>query len=697
MRISRSVVLVLACLAAPPALAQRPDLDEQRSGWSHRRSVRVPANRGLTSIGLPPELLARCQPGARDVRLVEPDGRETPYLLDREWGRESESRFAGILVDAQREVRVRSSWTADLGRVQSFDRLNLAIPSLDFSKAVRVEVSPDRARWREVLRDASVFDRPWSGGRIHHTSLVLAGPVEARFVRVTTVDSRSRPIDVTGLEAVASKQREEATWWRDATLVPLAGAPGRSRYRIDGVERLPFEKLRIETDDAFFSRHVTISETRPAPGQRDPLALGGGDVYRVRVDDALLAAESLEVALRAPAPGELILEIDEADSPPLRRLRVRVGAVTTRLVFAPGDLEPTLYYGNPVTRAALYDLERERIRIANAATVAQATLGQEQANPRFRAPAPLAFAPLRGARLETRRWTSQRAFEVPEREDLYSLTLAASDVAALRSDLGDLRLVDAQDLQLPYVLERDAAFDRVVMERSVVPAAAPFERQGAVSRIDLALPAEFARGSRLPVAILELDVSDRFFTRPARLLDTAPGQPRGASLVLTATLARSGREEGPPRPLQLGLGGRRVSDLRLEVDEGDNAPLDVAAVRALVPVPRLAFKAGPGRYRLLLGREDAPAPRYDIAGLRQEFLTYAALPLASGALDANPGHRRRLSEHFSGASPTLLLWGTLGLGVVALLLLTARIVGEKHPPAPPDAPAAPDGNARIDT
>lgn len=238
------------------------------------------------------------------------------------------------------------------------------------------------------------------------------------------------------------------------------------------------------------------------------------------------------------------------------------------------------------------------------------------------------------------------------------------------------------------------------MEHSVEQLAAGGEGRGAVSRHDLGLPESFAAGARLPVLSLELQVSDRFFTRPARLLDRLADQAHGPSLIATATLARSGREEGPSRPLELGLGGRRVSTLRLEIEEGDNAPLNLEVVRALVPVPRLAFKAGPGRYRLLLGNESAAAPRYDSAALRQEFLTYAALPLAAGPLDKNPGHRRRLSEHFSGASPTLLLWGTLGLAVVALLLLTARIVGQgegqDRPPGPPDAPAAPGGNARIE-
>jgi hypothetical protein len=118
----------------------------------------------------------------------------------------------------------------------------------------------------------------------------------------------------------------------------------------------------------------------------------------------------------------------------------------------------------------------------------------------------------------------------------------------------------------------------------------------------------------------------------------------------------------------------------VEVSEGDNAPLTLIQVRGVVPVPRLAFKVSPGAFRILLGNETAGAPRYDIATLRQEILSYSALPLEAGSRTPNPAFRRRVADYFQDAPPTLLLWGTLLGAVAALLFLTVRIL--RQPPDP---------------
>jgi hypothetical protein len=99
----------------------------------------------------------------------------------------------------------------------------------------------------------------------------------------------------------------------------------------------------------------------------------------------------------------------------------------------------------------------------------------------------------------------------------------------------------------------------------------------------------------------------------------------------------------------------------------------------VVRVPRLAFKAGPGDYRILLGNRDASAPRYDIASLRREMLAYSALPATAAPAAANPAYRRRASDYFVSAPPTAILWGALIVAVIALLALTARIL--RQPPA----------------
>ena len=122
------------------------------------------------------------------------------------------------------------------------------------------------------------------------------------------------------------------------------------------------------------------------------------------------------------------------------------------------------------------------------------------------------------------------------------------------------------------------------------------------------------------------------------------------------------------------LDGQRVEALTLEIADGDDARLTVTSVQGRVALPRLVFKAAAGSYRVLLGNAEAAAPRYDLSSLRQEVLSYSARPVQASAMQANPEFRRSAGEYFRGAPPTALLWGTLVVAVVALLLLTVRVL-----------------------
>jgi hypothetical protein len=187
----------------------------------------------------------------------------------------------------------------------------------------------------------------------------------------------------------------------------------------------------------------------------------------------------------------------------------------------------------------------------------------------------------------------------------------------------------------------------------------------------------------LPFTAIELRFAEGFFTRDARLVAPPLPGPRQTDRVLfQGALTRSANASAsqPPVPLVLGLGGRGETEMTLEIHEGDNQPLTLLEAAGVVRVPRLAFKAAPAAYRVLLGNRDATPPRYDIASLRQEILAYSALGTQAGAAEANPSFRRMASDYFKDAPPTVLLWATLVAAVLGLLFLTVRIL--KQPAAP---------------
>jgi hypothetical protein len=691
LRLVLSAGLGAALLLAPLRTgAQSNDPDEERSAWRFKRSVDLPGSAAaapsFAALALPPELGARCQPQLEDVRLLAADGHEVQYVVDRALERETGTVAGGRLVDTRSEKKERTVWVVDLGETRAFDTIILDIRQQDFVKRILVEASDDDRSWKTLRTDAGVFDRPWAT-RVHHTSIAFPEQISARYLRLTADDRRSKPIEVQGVSVSASRRMPAETWRRPVAPRAVGKSGEVSRYRLELPPGFPLELLELSSDDPAFFRRVVLHEVRDVNGQRQEASLGDAWLYKLRIEDEALSGESLALRVQRSQGGELLLSIHDGDGPPLRNLRVVASAPATRLLFPALAGPLTLYYGNEATRAPVYDLQTLWWRIGLAPSYAATTLGPEAENPRYRKAPPLPFAAPRGAPLEVARWKAARPLAVSGREDLYTVTLAGEDLGLLRDDLGDVRIVDDEGRQVPYVLDGSASEARVPL--AVAKEAATSSDGRATTRWRLGVAAASGSPLPLPLAAVELTFLDVFFTRPARLLAPPPPELRGRERVLfsgtlTASANRQGRRASlvpatvgvatDRAPIVLTLDGQRQSELFLEIGEGDNVPLTLAQAQAVVRVPRLAFKAAPGTYRILLGNPSASAPRYDIASLRQEILSYSALPLQAGASAPNPAFRRRAADYFKNAPPTLLLWGTLLLAVAALLFLTARIL-----------------------
>jgi hypothetical protein len=669
--------LVAAVASAQPTPAPRarlasgetsaPDVavDEARAGWALRRAVNLTAAEGLAAIALDPELLSRAAGDQRDLRLLDGRGRERPYVVVQGASRPA-TEFRGRMIDARQERRDASVVVVDLDELRELEAVRLDVAEGDFAKRLRIDASQDANAWFEIAGDASVFERPWGAGRVRSTEIRIGRPVQARYLRIGLDDRRSRPITLRGVTGIAAPGPDQRRWEREVALEPLGGTAGTSRYRIEIDPAAGADRLRLDADDAaFFRRARVVAEARDGR-TGEARSVGQADLYRVRVEELGAAAEALEVAITTLEEGRsLVLELHDQDSPPLRRPRAIVSGPQSRLVFPVGEPGPLwLYYGNPMTRAPLYDLGslRGRLRLAPAA---ETLLGAETANPRHRSLPPLAVAPVAGAPVEADRFPLARRLTIGAREDIFALDLHPDDLRELRADLGDLRLEGPGGLQIPFLLESGVAESGVAL--SVEPERAAAKH----SRFRLALPAGRSVGDgALPASALELEVAPAFFSRRARIEGTLGDG--GERRLYDGTLTQRADPGSVAAPLRIGLSGARVSGLVLDVDDGDDAPLSLRAVRLRVATPRVVFKARPGEARVLLGRPDLASPRYDIAALRQELLAYSATRVVPGPLEPNASYRRRAGELLRLAPGPVLLWLALGGAVLALGALVVR-------------------------
>ena len=132
------------------------------------------------------------------------------------------------------------------------------------------------------------------------------------------------------------------------------------------------------------------------------------------------------------------------------------------------------------------------------------------------------------------------------------------------------------------------------------------------------------------------------------------------------------RRAGETGPVAIDVELQRIDGLKLRVEDGDDAPLPISAVRASLPLMRLALAAPAGDYALLLGNPDDEAPSYELEQVRRAVFSARGRDAQLGPLERNPEYsaRARLS---TGTGPQqLLLWVALILVVGVLSVVTLR-------------------------
>ena len=211
-------------------VADEAGIDALRSAWQFKRRVTTSGDDALASLTLPPDLSANAAPQGRDLRLIDLQGREIPYLLDWTSEREGLAAWRANLKDVRREKEsdratsaVRSAWTIDLGALRTFTELALNVPEVAFSWHVRIETSKNGTDYELAQSDAPLFDQTWNGERVRKTEVRFDAPVAARYVRVIARSaSESNTFELLGAlgDPAPSDQRRPMVEGND-------GRPGR--------------------------------------------------------------------------------------------------------------------------------------------------------------------------------------------------------------------------------------------------------------------------------------------------------------------------------------------------------------------------------------------------------------------------------------------------------------------------------------
>ena len=627
--------------------------------WRFSQTIDVPAN-GLIRINLPAETLDASRPDLGDVRISDPAGREVPYLIDRPMPRHESVLRSQELRTTLEPTATRitlTTGTKSLLKGVTFE----TPPGVEFIKAVQVEGSHDGAQWRQITTDKPIFKM--TGGA---ENLGVSFPEGAwEFLRLTLDDSRTAAVPFTGVRLRVAETRAPveplpmSIKSRDESL-------GITRLAVDlGATNLTIASLRIKTSDRLFARLVTIAIPELADDSIRELTLCTGSIYRVDLNGK--SESYLEIPIDTQIRGrELIVLIDNGDSPPMVIDAVEADRRVSQLVFLAG--EPGRYQllsGNTQCSAPRYDLSElsDKLKSTAAIELRPASL---MASRDYKPPDNLAELPLTGARIDLADWKFRKPIQV-SKAGAQQIELDPDVLARAAPDQRDLRIV-TEDRQLPFLLERTSISRSI----SLAPTPANDPKKPRLSRWSLRLPQ-----AGMPIARITCASGSALFQREMHLWEEVADE-RGKSFPRELGRATWKKVPGETtREFAIHLEVTPRSDtLFLETDNGDNPAIDLRTFRGHYPVTRLVFKAGSDATQpiwIYYGNRSAASPRYDVTLIADQLFRAERAFATLGRQERTDSKTERITQTLSGSAHSIF-WGVLAVVVLALLLLISRLL-----------------------
>ncbi|MET0592064.1 MAG: hypothetical protein ABW133_05155, partial [Polyangiaceae bacterium] len=435
-------------------------------------------------------------------------------------------------------------------------------------------------------------------------------PSDHRYWRLSLDDRNGPALKIAEVIAGAPSAREEPRRTLPLQLKPEPdAAPSTTTFSASLPHRnLKLTALRLSASDAAFARRVRVFERVWFRDEVSRRLLGEAEIAR-----APGGGEPSIVPLGEPTGKQLEIDIERPGGVPLHDVSAEITVESRILRFhAPEGSELELVYGSPSESFPSYDLAAA-LRGGAPSSFTTARLGAAIDTGEI---APSLPTVLRGAAIDRAGWKNEQPIALPSRGPLAYL-----DVERGAGTVDDLRIVDRTGQQVPYLVEKEPRHARYPLEFEA-------ERKGKTTRVHLQ-----GLTDEKSLEAIELEIAaPAYFTRQVTFLEptsddrgaTAPRPLGTMRLVKTA--------DQPTARFRIPVMSPLRPNIEMVIDDGDNAPLEIASVAAEVARRRLNFVFEPGdELTLLSGNDAAPAPAYDLALVAERVLAAQAGPATLGA------------------------------------------------------------------
>jgi hypothetical protein len=366
--------------------------------FHYERAVNVPATSAQHYIVVDESIWQHARPSLSDIRLYDGE-REVPYALGVETGG-TEIKKQSIRILQPGTIGGKTQFLLDMSSLPEYDRVQLTVGARDFvaRAAVEGQDDPHGSAWTK-LGTTTIYDL--SDEKLGHQSTLQVPLSTFKYLRVT-IDGPVKPKEVQA--ASASSTREEKAVWRALNSPAAQTEKDKSSVFTFSVPNgVPVDRVTFDVDSTQpnFTRSVDIEQAKGTPvafgdlsrihmtrdGEKidvenDSICICGSlPSFRLPDDDGANAA-SPGYAPAVPRERTITVIVHNGDDPPLKITGVKLEQRERRIYFdAAAGSHPSMYYADDKLDAPVYDYAKLFQRNAS---VDEATLGPEQANPAYK-------------------------------------------------------------------------------------------------------------------------------------------------------------------------------------------------------------------------------------------------------------------------------------------------------------------------
>ncbi len=374
-------ILLVSVAVAVPALA--PGLSSGVSPTHFALRAPVQGDKtGYVFFDITPAVYNESTRDLSDIRIYSTGGKEIPYIIwnrTRHWN--SEVLSAEVL-NRSHITKESSTFTLDLGgEYFKTNRLRILTSSIDFSRRVTIEGSPDNRKFVTIKENGYIFDFTTEHGA--SGTEVSYPTTDYRYLKVTIWNEGERPLeDLGGEVSIVEETKGETT--------ALKSEIKRIKQNKDDMtteividlkhKNIPSDTLIFEVENENFRRDIHIlAGNVDDPSEYDEV--WDDHIYGIRT--TRFARKRLTLEYSEVQGRYLKLIIENRDDAPLEIKSIEVKGTPKKVTFlAEPGVSYFLYLNSRTASAPYYDIE-DTFSYVDPESISRRTLGKVVKNPDY--------------------------------------------------------------------------------------------------------------------------------------------------------------------------------------------------------------------------------------------------------------------------------------------------------------------------